>query len=47
MLLGYPCLTEERIRGAVELIAAAIDRPGSRSAPARETHDLRDVIDGR
>jgi len=45
VLLGYPCLTEDRIRGAVELIAAALDRPSSRSAPAREPQDLRDVRD--
>ena len=35
VLLGYPCLTEERIRGAVERIAAVLDRPSEarRSAP--------------
>ena len=27
LLLGYPCLSEERIRSAVERIARALDRP--------------------
>jgi DNA-binding transcriptional MocR family regulator len=27
LLLGYPCLSEERIRDAVERIARALDRP--------------------
>jgi GntR family transcriptional regulator/MocR family aminotransferase len=29
LLLGYPCLSEERIRNAVERIARAMDRPGN------------------
>jgi GntR family transcriptional regulator/MocR family aminotransferase len=29
VLLGYPCLSEERIRSAVELIARALDRPAA------------------
>jgi GntR family transcriptional regulator/MocR family aminotransferase len=30
LLLGYPCLSEERIRSAVERIARALDCPGDR-----------------
>jgi GntR family transcriptional regulator/MocR family aminotransferase len=37
VLLGYPCLAEERIRSAVERIARALDRP--RTDDARESDD--------
>jgi GntR family transcriptional regulator/MocR family aminotransferase len=39
VLLGYPCLTEERIVAAVERIACVFDRPEGRERPSASSHD--------
>jgi hypothetical protein len=38
LLLGYPCLSEERIRDAVERIARALDRPAASAGPLTQTN---------
>jgi GntR family transcriptional regulator/MocR family aminotransferase len=38
LLLGYPCLSEERIRDAVERIARALDCPARTGAPLARAH---------